>query len=47
MNKQWQSKANWKDRDWKYIDAASTDILKTIERVKKEMEKLKEKGKPA
>lgn len=37
---QWESKANWKDRNWKYTNAASTDVAKTIARVKKEMKEL-------
>jgi hypothetical protein len=33
----WKSKANWKDPNWKYVPAASTDISKTIARVKREL----------
>lgn len=39
---QWQTQANWKDRNWKYVNASSTDIAKTIARVKKEMQQLKQ-----
>lgn len=39
---EWKSKANWKDRKWKYKNSASTDISKTIARVKREMEALAE-----
>lgn len=47
MNKfVWKTQANWKDRNWKYINAASTDVAKTIARVKQEMEQSKEKAKP-
>ena len=40
----WKSKATWKDRKWKYVNAASTDISKTIARVKKEMSEAAEKA---
>ena len=40
---EWQSKANWKDRNWKYVGAAATDISRTIARVKREMKELAEK----
>jgi len=33
----WKSKADWKDPSWKYVPAASTDISKTIARVKREL----------
>lgn len=39
---EWQSKATWKNRHWKYVNAASTDISKTIARVKREMKELAE-----
>lgn len=39
----WESKATWKNRNWKYVNAASTDITKTIARVKREMKELAEK----
>ena len=35
----WQSKADWKNPNWKYIPAAQTDVAKTIARVRREMEK--------
>lgn len=38
----WKSKADWKDPNWKYVNAASTDVSKTIERVKREMKALEE-----
>lgn len=38
----WKSKANWKDANWKYVNAASTDVSKTIARVKREMKELAE-----
>ena len=37
---QWQSKASWKDRNWKYVNAASTDISKTLARIRREMRDL-------
>lgn len=37
---EWVSKANWQNRNWKYVNAASTDITKTIARVRKEMKEL-------
>lgn len=40
MLKEWKSKADWKDRRWEYINAASTDVQKTINRVLLEMEAL-------
>lgn len=39
---EWKSKADWKDRNWKYTKAASTDIAKTIARVKREIKELAE-----
>jgi hypothetical protein len=33
----WKPKANWKDPSWKYVPAASTDISKTIARIKREL----------
>lgn len=39
---QWQSKADWKDRNWKYVAASKTDISKTIARVKRELKELAE-----
>lgn len=42
---EWKSKANWKDRKWKYKNSASTDISKTIARVKREMAELAEQEK--
>lgn len=39
---EWESKATWKNRSWKYVNAASTDISKTIARVKREMKELAE-----
>jgi hypothetical protein len=46
MKKQqeWKTQANWKDRNWKYVNAASTNIEKTFARVRKEMEQLKQNG---
>lgn len=38
----WESKATWKDRNWKYVAAAKTDISRTIARVKREMKELAE-----
>lgn len=38
----WESKATWKNRNWKYVNAAGTDISKTIARVKREMKELAE-----
>lgn len=38
----WKSKADWKDPSWKYVNAASTDITKTIARVRREMKELAE-----
>lgn len=38
---EWQSKANWKDPNWKYVRAEKTDIAKTFARIKREMEQLK------
>lgn len=40
---EWNSKADWKNRNWKYVNAASTDVTKTIARVKREMKELAEK----
>lgn len=37
---EWQSKADWKDRNWKYVNAASTDISKTLARIRREMKEL-------
>lgn len=39
----WESKADWKNRSWKYVNAASTDVSKTIARIKREMKELAEK----
>ena len=39
----WQSKADWRNPDWKYTPAAATDISKTIARVKREIRELQEK----
>lgn len=39
---EWKSKATWKDRNWKYVNAASTDISKTIARIKRELKELEE-----
>lgn len=39
----WKSKADWKDRNWVYVNAASTDIRQTIERVRREMQELENK----
>ena len=39
---EWKSKANWKDRNWKYTIAAGTDVSKTIARVKREMKEIEE-----
>jgi hypothetical protein len=41
----WKSKANWMDRDWKYVPASKTDISKTIARVRREMKELAEQQK--
>ena len=41
--KEWESKADWKDRNWKYVPAATTDVAKTIARIKREMKELAEK----
>lgn len=38
--REWKSKADINDRNWKYIPAAATDVAKTIKRVQKEMEEL-------
>lgn len=38
----WKSKANWKDRNWKYTTAAATDITKTIARIKRELKEIEE-----
>lgn len=40
---EWKSKADWKDRNWKYVNAAGTDISKTIARIKREMKDAAEK----
>ena len=40
--KEWKSKANWKDPKWKYTNAASTDVAKTIARVRREMKEIEE-----
>lgn len=40
---EWKSKADWKNRNWKYVNAAGTDITKTIARVKREMKEAAEK----
>jgi hypothetical protein len=40
--KTWQSKASWKNPQWKYTNAAATDITKTIARVKREMKEAEE-----
>lgn len=37
----WESKASWKNPKWKYKNADFTDVKKTIARVRREMEKLK------
>lgn len=39
---EWQSKASWKDRNWKYVNAASTDISKTMARIRREMKEAAE-----
>lgn len=36
----WESKANWKDPNWKYKHWYETDIRETIARVKREMKQL-------
>lgn len=41
-NQQWQTQASWKNPNWKYINAASTNIAKTIARVRKEMQQLRQ-----
>lgn len=41
----WKSKADWKNPNWKYTNAASTDVSKTIARVRREMAEI-EKAKP-
>jgi hypothetical protein len=33
----WKSKADWRDPSWKYVPAASTDISKTIARIRREL----------
>lgn len=38
----WESKADWKDRNWKYVTASKTDISKTIARIKREMKEIAE-----
>lgn len=38
----WKSKADWKDRNWKYTAAAKTDISRTIARVRREMKEAAE-----
>ena len=43
--REWKSRADWKDRDWKYVNAASTNISKTIARIKREMKELAEQAK--
>jgi hypothetical protein len=40
---EWKSKADWKDRNWKYTPAAATDVTKTIARIKREMKELAER----
>lgn len=40
----WQSKADWRNPNWKYTKAAATDISKTIARIKREMKELQEKA---
>ncbi len=40
---EWKSKANWKDRNWKYVTAAGTDVSKTIARIKREMKEVAER----
>lgn len=37
---EWESKANWKDPNWKYKHWYETDIRETIARVKREMKEL-------
>ena len=39
---EWESKANWKDRNWKYTHSSKTDISKTLARVRKEMNEIQE-----
>jgi hypothetical protein len=36
----WKSKADWRDPSWKYVPAASTDISKTIARIRRELKEL-------
>jgi hypothetical protein len=40
---EWKSKADWKDRNWKYTPAAATDVSKTIARIKREMKEIAER----
>lgn len=40
---EWESKANWKDRSWKYTPASATDVSRTIARIKREMKELQQK----
>lgn len=40
INQTWKSKADYRNRDWAYTPAASTNVAKTIERVLREMAEL-------
>lgn len=34
---EWTTKASWRNLDWKYVNAAATDVSRTFDRVRREM----------